>query len=1428
MSNIIRAKFHDELSNQLITEPIYQYDYGQILDLSVIEDLPSVFEVHFCNKNGAEATVSIGQDGQVSVPDTYLQSGEYIYAYIYLHTGESDGATEYKVSMPVAKRQTFTHEEPTPVQQSEIEQLMAALEDIIEHGKTGLPENVVRPEDYGAKGDGETDDTEAFRQALDSGKVVFADGTYLFGSESSAGRVIVEKNATLICTPRTRLIRGDVSGGNQSGFFMVSGTQVAESALTSDASEGSQVISVEDASVFAVGDFVALRNGGTGAELSKRLTTRVREVSGNTVRLENDLQWDYTAENAKLVKYAPLTFRAYGNGAVIDGDEHGKTRSANSQRYGFWLQYNDGSVIEGFRVENSVSGIARLDHCLGCLIDECEGTTPARIDTPYGEFASIAFCTSCIVRGTRTYGYRRSVDWIGAYLCRAERCTASNGGFSAHGYLAKRCTFANCVSDMRNTSAPDDYPKNTVGNETYYFDQEITYDGCTFIDQKYQMQVMRNCSANVIDCEFISTTQDGNGGSIRCASEGAVVRVQGSRFKTKGYCVTVANGTAENPSMAECRDCVFELVGKGNDRGGFSGYANSRLVLYDCIIRGDAPAIGPVDSARPFLKAYGCRFENEPNAEYYDDGRQTVACSGSEYVDCTFTRQAALAYDASNVSFLNCTFETVPDTLDFELNPTDRNIRVIGCRHKSALGVQENLPYNILVRDNIQTELPDGTATGTTALSPANIPDGAADAPVLELTVTLSAKQAGTGTPSTSNVRPITGFTGVGVSYSGKDTLDAETLTYDWSQLAGTVYGGVLDVKNGTLTATRGGMVFDGSEDWKPQGSGSGLFYLLGEINNDIPSSRACSHFANYSIYGGNTMAGYRASPVGDVRIRPGADIAATLAEWKAWLSEQYQNGTPVTAWWTLDDPVVYELTAADVRTVLGENHIWASDGEVFVRYRRDPQWNVCYVPPGGTDGQVLAKASDDDFDLEWISGGGGTTDYTDLSNKPSVNGHTLQGNQTARDLGIIPVGADDVDWTGGNLGQAIPPENAEEAIEAVYDQIPNVPVQSVNGKTGAVVLDASDVGAVDLNDLPYNLGAALTFVKDGIRATNGETYNSNTVYHTDYVDVSGFAAIVYTRLKTENSTSTYCSVAFYDEDKTFVSAIRPIYNDVAGTALEHAEIPSGAVYARFCMFDSNRTSFRLYDESQYSTALKLMGIAEAGSGGTGGTSDYDQLSNRPQINGNTLTGNLTAAQLGLGTYSKPSGGIPASDLASGVIPTVPSAATADPENLGTKAVGTSTKYAREDHVHQMPSASDVGAVAAPSSPSSGDVLTYNGGAWNAAAPAREVFVCTYNSTTSAEIEAAYQAGKICVVTYNSKLFQLVYRGNATSHTFACFIDSSATTGQNVSCSSDSWTAATAHELLRAPSSPSVGDFLVYGANGWTAQTLAVWQGGSY
>ena len=60
--------------------------------------------------------------------------------------------------------------------------------------------------------------------------------------------------------------------------------------------------------------------------------------------------------------------------------------------------------------------------------------------------------------------------------------------------------------------------------------------------------------------------------------------------------------------------------------------------------------------------------------------------------------------------------------------------------------------------------------------------------------------------------------------------------------------------------------------------------------------------------------------------------------------------------------------------------------------------------PAGGTTGQVLTKKSDEDYDTEWKTpqgGGGGTSNYNDLDNKPSINGVTLSGNKSLSDLSI-------------------------------------------------------------------------------------------------------------------------------------------------------------------------------------------------------------------------------------------------------------------------------------------------------------------------------------------------------------------------------------------------------------------------------------------
>ena len=86
----------------------------------------------------------------------------------------------------------------------------------------------------------------------------------------------------------------------------------------------------------------------------------------------------------------------------------------------------------------------------------------------------------------------------------------------------------------------------------------------------------------------------------------------------------------------------------------------------------------------------------------------------------------------------------------------------------------------------------------------------------------------------------------------------------------------------------------------------------------------------------------------------------------------------------------------------------------------------------------------------------------------------------------------------------------------------------------------------------------------------------------------------------------------------------------------------------------------------------------------------------------------------GKGTYSKPSGGIPSTDLASAVQTSLGKADTA--LQSFTETDPTVPSWAKASSKPSY-TASEVGAIAAPSSPTSGDVLTYNGSAWAASAP---------------------------------------------------------------------------------------------------------------
>ena len=110
---------------------LFQYDYGQRIVFGGV-DLPQAYEVHFSNQKMGKSVTVIGDVTGVDIPDAMLLTGQDVHVWLYLHQGESDGETVYYARIAVRQRAKPTHETPTPVQQDEITQAIAALNAAVE------------------------------------------------------------------------------------------------------------------------------------------------------------------------------------------------------------------------------------------------------------------------------------------------------------------------------------------------------------------------------------------------------------------------------------------------------------------------------------------------------------------------------------------------------------------------------------------------------------------------------------------------------------------------------------------------------------------------------------------------------------------------------------------------------------------------------------------------------------------------------------------------------------------------------------------------------------------------------------------------------------------------------------------------------------------------------------------------------------------------------------------------------------------------------------------------------------------------------------------------------------------------------------------------------------------------------------------------
>lgn len=251
--------------------------------------------------------------------------------------------------------------------------------------------------------------------------------------------------------------------------------------------------------------------------------------------------------------------------------------------------------------------------------------------------------------------------------------------------------------------------------------------------------------------------------------------------------------------------------------------------------------------------------------------------------------------------------------------------------------------------------------------------------------------------------------------------------------------------------------------------------------------------------------------------------------------------------------------------------------------------------------------------------------------------------------------------------------------------------VLSVAGKTGVVTLAKGDVGLGNVdntsdatkktnftgsiadNDTGFVTGDAVYDALAGKLSLSGGTMTGNLAMGGK--SVTGLAA---------PSADTDASTKKYVDDA--ISGLGAVFN-FKGTKTAASELPTTGNKQGDVWLVSADNSEYVWTKSTAS----------------GSASDWEKLGVVVDLSGYAplaspaLTGTPTAPTAAAGTnttqiattafveteisgfYTKPSGGIPASDIASGVIP---AAYTSSPEMDGTASAGTSAAFAKGDHVH--------------------------------------------------------------------------------------------------------------------------------------------------
>ena len=258
-----------------VTAPIVKEDYGLYLKIEGLE-LPSTYEVDFSNDEHSGSSVTmIGNADGVLIPSQFIKSGKDVFAFIY-HVGADYGRTVFKFRIPNKLRPDRTEEQPTPEEQSVIDQAISALNEAVAHTAQDKADADVSAQNASA----DADRAESARDTAEN----FADvaSGYASNAQTSANTASAKaQDASQSATTASQKATESAQSASQA----LSYKNDAESAKTDSQTAQGLAESARDSAISAKTDAESARD--EAQNLVDGISGKVEQIDANTERIES-------------------------------------------------------------------------------------------------------------------------------------------------------------------------------------------------------------------------------------------------------------------------------------------------------------------------------------------------------------------------------------------------------------------------------------------------------------------------------------------------------------------------------------------------------------------------------------------------------------------------------------------------------------------------------------------------------------------------------------------------------------------------------------------------------------------------------------------------------------------------------------------------------------------------------------------------------------------------------------------------------------------------------------------------------------------------------------------------------------------------------------------------------------------------------------